>query len=632
MSRTVGIDLGTTNSEVAIVENGQPRVLPGADGDLLLPSCVGFSDTGKLLVGREALRQAAAAPDRTVRSIKRWMGTDHKTALQISADETRDYLPHEISAIILRALKQRAETALGEEVTQAVITVPAYFTDAQRQATKLAGEVAGLEVLQIINEPTAAALAYDVRSEETERVLVYDLGGGTFDVSVVEITGEVTEVLASHGNNRLGGDDFDRLLQLHLADRFRQTHDVDAPSDAVTQARLLRAAEQIKIDLSVHGFAAVREAFLSSKGKTALHLETEIARSDFEDLIRPLLEETLVSIDRALTDANLKAEDLDRVILVGGSTRIPLVQQMIEMHLGQAPTDGVQPDLCVALGAAIQAGVRTGEAVDAILVDVSPYSLGIAAVIDTPMGMMPDFFSVIIPRNSVVPVSRSQVYSTAVDNQPAVEIEVFQGENTLARENVPLGSFKVEGLPPQPAGSLKVEIHFDFDVSGILTVTATEKGKGQQGSLVVNNAAVHQLSSHELKQARIDLDALFEDDGDFDDEDADTDDFDTDDLDTDDLDTDDLDADETVAKPPRAIANVAAMSRKLDPVTALLERAEAALATLTDPDQVEELQDLIEQLDTALGDPDIQPEDSAMVTLQEELEDFLFYLSTPAES
>ncbi|NJR66263.1 MAG: Hsp70 family protein [Leptolyngbyaceae cyanobacterium CRU_2_3] len=512
MSRTVGIDLGTTNSEVAVVENGQARVLPGEDGDLILPSCVGFSDTGKLLVGREALRQYAAAPDRTVRSIKRWMGTDHKTTLRVdtASDESRDYLPHEISAMILRALKQRAETALGETVTQAVITVPAYFTDAQRQATKTAGEIAGLEVLQIINEPTAAALAYDVRSEETEQVLVYDLGGGTFDVSVVEITGEVTEVLSSHGNNQLGGDDFDRRLQLHLAERFRQTHGVDVPDDLATQARLLRAAEQVKVTLSAHAFAPVREAFLGSKGKTALHLEAEISRSDFEDLIRPLLEETLEAIDRALTDADLDAEDLDRIILVGGSTRIPLVQQMVEEHLGQPPVDGVQPDLCVALGAALQAGVLVGEDVEAILVDVIPHSLGISAAVDTPMGIMPGFFSVIIPRNSVVPISRSEVYSTLSPNQSAVEIEIFQGENQIAEENVPLGSYKIEKLPPGPAGSIQIEVHFDFDLNGILTVTTTEKGKGQQGTLVVNNAGIQRLSSHELKQARADLDALFE--------------------------------------------------------------------------------------------------------------------------
>ncbi|MBO3460446.1 Hsp70 family protein [Aetokthonos hydrillicola Thurmond2011] len=601
--RAVGIDLGTTNSEVAIVENGQARVLPGEDGDLILPSCVGFSDTGKLLVGREALRQYAAAPERTVKSIKRWMGTDHKTTLDIgvradaakreaSGNETREYLPHEISAIILRSLKQRAESALGEPVTQAVITVPAYFTDAQRQATKTAGEIAGLEVLQIINEPTAAALAYDLRSEDTEKVLVYDLGGGTFDVSVVEITGDVTEVLASHGNNRLGGDDFDRLLQLHLANIFRKQHSVDVPDDAATQARLLRAAEQLKIELSSHGFATVREAFLGSKGKTPLHLEVEVARTEFEELIQPLLKETLEAIDRALSDANLKPDEIDRIILVGGSTRIPLVQTMIEEHLGQPPTDGIQPDLCVALGAALQAGVLVGESVDSILVDVIPHSLGIAAAVDTALGIMPGYFSVIIPRNSVVPVSRSEVYSTLSDNQEAVEIEVFQGENPIAEENVPLGSFKVENLPPKPAGSIQVEVHFDFDINGILTVTTTEKSKGQQGTLVVNNTGIQRLSSNELNQARQELDALFE-------------------------------SDETVEiSSERTIEPI-----EIDPeLQALLNRAEKVIETLDD-EQAEELQDLLDQIEDAIAE-----ESSQLPEMQQELEDFLYYASSNEEA
>ncbi len=585
MGRAVGIDLGTTNSEVAIVENGQARVLPGEDGDLILPSCVGFSDTGKLLVGREALRQYAAAPERTVRSIKRWMGTEHQTSLG-----DRNYLPQEISAIILRALKQRAEVALGESVTQAAITVPAYFTDAQRQATKTAGEIAGLEVLQIINEPTAAALAYDLRSDDSERVLVYDLGGGTFDVSVVEITGEVTEVLASHGNNRLGGDDFDRRLQLHLAELFRKEHGVDIPDDAATNARLMRAAEQAKIRLSSHGFATVREAFLGSQGKTALHLEVEISRQDFEKLLRPLLEETLEAIDRALDDAKLGPEQLDRIILVGGSTRIPLVQQMVEEHLGQPPTAGIQPDLCVALGAALQAGVLVGEAVDAILVDVIPHSLGISVAVSTRMGIMPGFFSVIVPRNSVVPVSRSQVYSTLSDNQETVEIEVFQGENDIAEENVPLGSFKVENLPPRPAGGVEVEVHFDFDLNGILTVTTTEKGKGQQSSLVVNSSTgVHRLSSHELKQARAELEALFE-------------------------------SDETI--------EATAKEMTLDPELALLvERAAQALETLN-PEQAEELQDLLDRIEAA----DSAGQTAELNQLQEELEDFLYYVSTNTDT
>jgi molecular chaperone DnaK len=511
MGKAVGIDLGTTNSVVAAIDNGQPWVIPDDTGELMLPSCVGLGTSGKLLVGREALRQYAAAPDRTVKSIKRQMGTDHQTTLG-----ERHYLPQEVSAIILRTLKQRAEAALGEEVTQAVITVPAYFTDAQRQATKEAGDIAGFEVLQILNEPTAAALTYDFRTEETERVLVYDLGGGTFDVSIVEITGEVTEVLASHGNNRLGGDDFDRRLQLHLANVFRQTHGTPVPEDAVIHARLERAAEQAKIDLSEHAFTTVREPFLASQGKTALHLELELARETFEGLIEPMLKETLDAIDRALTDAKVEASELDRVILVGGSTRIPLVQRMVAGHLGQAPIDSIQPDLCVALGAAVQAGVLSGESVDAILVDVIPHSLGISAVMGTPMGIIPGMFSTIIPRNSVIPVSRSNVYSTMMDNQEVVEVEVYQGENAIARENVPLGSFRVEGIPPRPAGSVQIEVHFDFDHNGILTVTATEKGKGQQSSLVVNDAATTRLSSHELTQSRADIESLFEFSGDID--------------------------------------------------------------------------------------------------------------------
>ena len=504
MTKAVGIDLGTTNSVVAAIEEGQPWAIPDEEGEVILPSCVGLDANGKLLVGRDALRQYAAAPERTIKSIKRQIGTDQKTTLG-----DKDYLPQEISAILLRRLKQRAETALGEEVSQAVITVPAFFTDAQRQATKEAGEIAGFEVLQVLNEPTAAALTYDFRTEETERVLVYDLGGGTFDVSIVEITGEVTEVLSSHGNNRLGGDDFDRRLELHLADLFRQTHGVAVPEDAGVQARLLRAAEQAKMDLSAHVFATVREPYLVSQGKTALHLEVELSRETFEGLIEPLLSDTLEAIDRALEDAGMAASDLDQVILVGGSTRIPLVQNMVAAHLGQTPIDGIQPDLCVGLGAAIQAGVLSGEAVEAILVDVIPHSLGIAAAMSTPMGSVPGLFSIVIPRNSVIPVSRSQVYSTVTDNQETVEIEVFQGENMIARENVPLGSFRVEGLPPRPAGGIQVEVHFDFDHNGILAVTATEKGKGQQSTLIVDDAATGRLSTHELTKAKTEIESLF---------------------------------------------------------------------------------------------------------------------------
>jgi molecular chaperone DnaK len=600
MAKTIGIDLGTTNSEVAIVENGQARVLPGANGDLILPSCVGFSDMGKLLVGRDALRQYEAAPERTVKSIKRWMGTDHQTALG-----DRSYSPTEISAMILRSLKQRAEEALGEPVSQAVITVPAYFTDAQRQATKTAGEIAGLEVLQIINEPTAAALAYELRSEYTEQVLVYDLGGGTFDVSVVEMTGEVTEVLASHGNNRLGGDDFDRRLQLHLKDLFRKAHGVDVPDDAATDARLLNAAEQVKIHLSSHAFTTVREAFLGSKGQTALHLDAEIARDDFEQLIQPLLNETLEAIDRALKDAQLAPDDLDRIILVGGSTRIPLVQRLIAAHLGQAPTDGIEPDLCVALGASLQAGVLAGEAVDAILVDVIPHSLGISAAVDTPIGVMPGFFSVVIPRNSVIPISRSQVYSTMQDHQPRVNIEVFQGENPIAEENVPLGDFHVDNLPPRPAGTIQIEVHFDFDLNGILTVTATEKGQGNQVSLEVNNTGIEHLSSHEITQAQTDLESLF----------AEMDEGEESLIDID-------EAIDTVTVNSRAVNSRSSRSfNALTPEqTAILQRAETALQSM-EGERADELQDLFDQVVEMLSaDPSADLSD-----LMAELEDFLYY-------
>lgn len=504
MGKVVGIDLGTTNSVVATLDNGQPWVIPDEEGELMMPSCVGWSTTGQLLLGREALRQYGAAPERTVKSIKRQMGTDHKLK-----GGPKDYFPQEISAMILRALKEQAQSALGESVTSAVITVPAYFTDAQRQATFEAGEIAGLEVLQILNEPTAAALTYEFRSQETEIVLVYDLGGGTFDVSIVEITAEVTEVLASHGNNHLGGDDFDQRLKQYFKEKFRDSHKVELEEDPALEARLLRAAEECKLTLSEKTSTKVREAYLGSKGKKALHLELEVSRQDLESLIEPMLLQTKEAIDLTLEDAELDPEDLDRVILVGGSTRIPLVRRLVEEHLGQAPFDSINPDLCVALGAALQAGVLAGESVESILVDVIPHSLGIAVMEDTLLGLRSGMFSTIVPRNSVIPISRSEVYTTVSNNQETVEIEVFQGENVIAKENVPLGSFKIEGLPPLPAGDLELEVHFDFDLNGILTVTATEKHFGKSQSLQVNNATTSRLSSHQLQQSKAEIESLF---------------------------------------------------------------------------------------------------------------------------
>lgn len=504
MATVVGIDLGTTNSLVAALDGGQPWVIPDEAGELLLPSVVGVTAEGQLLVGASAKRQYAAAPERTVRSIKRQMGSDTRVTLAEGS-----YRPQEISALILRALKQRAETALNDTVEQAVITVPAYFTDAQRQATKEAGEIAGLEVLQILNEPTAAALVYDRPDEDSQRLLVYDLGGGTFDVSIVEITGPVTEVLASHGNNRLGGDDFDRLLQRFLAERFEQVHGIPLPAEPALEARLLEAAERAKMQLSEQCQVSVREAYLHREGDTPLHLDIELTREQFETLIRPLLADTLTAIDRTLTDAGLQADQLDRVILVGGSTRIPLVQELVEGHLEGVAVSSFEPDRCVALGAALQAGVLNGEEVDTFLVDVTPHSLGIAAAMDTDFGLISNLFSAIIPRNTVIPVTRSQLYRTSVDNQRLVRIEISQGENVKADENVPLGSFVVEGLPPRPAGEVTIDVQFSFDFNGILTVTASETSGGRQERLVVNNATIHRLASHELDQSRDVVENLF---------------------------------------------------------------------------------------------------------------------------
>lgn len=504
MATVVGIDLGTTHSLVAALEEGQPWVIPDEEGELLLPSVVGIGADGNLLVGAAARRQAALAPERTVRSIKRQMGSEGTVAMAGTA-----YRPQEISALILRTLKQRAEQALGEPVAQAVITVPAYFTDAQRQATKEAGEIAGLEVLQILNEPTAAALMFDRRDDSGQRLLVYDLGGGTFDVSIVEITGPVTEVLASHGNNRLGGDDFDRRLQRLLADRFEQAHGMALPADAVLEARLLQVAERTKIQLSERSRVTVREAFLHSQGDTPLHLDTELLREEFEALIQPLLADTLTAIDRALADAGLQAADLDRAILVGGSTRIPLVQELVAAHLPGVAVNSFEPDRCVALGAALQAAVLDGQEVEAFLVDVTPHSLGVATAMETEEGLIPNIFSTIIPRNTVIPARRSRLYYTMHDNQKLVRIEVSQGENLNAADNVPLGSFEVEGLPEKPAGDVSIEVQFGFDLNGILTVSACETSSGKQEQLVVHAAGSQRLASHQLERSRDLVDSLF---------------------------------------------------------------------------------------------------------------------------
>ncbi len=423
--RTIGIDLGTTFSLVASIEEGRPRVLAD-QGERLLPSVVGFSSQGELLVGAPARNQYVLEPEATVKSIKRKMGTEERVTLQ-----GREFRPQEISAYILRELKQRAERALGEPVERAVITVPAYFTDAARQATRDAGEIAGFEAARIINEPTAAALAYGLDREDDQKVAVYDLGGGTFDVSIVELSQGVVEVRASHGNTQLGGDDFDQLLVDHLAEKFRAQHGIDLREDRRARARLTRAAEQAKIALSDAPYTRVTDEYIARKILVPLHLDVEVSRTEFENLIRPLVRSTLESVDRALQDAGLRPKELSKVLLVGGSTRIPLVRQMLAAHLGSEPSAEVHPDEAVALGAAIQAAIIDGEPIEAILVDVAPHSLGIETVHLVLDHLLPDRFALLIPRNSTVPCSKADSFYTLTPEQDAVRIRVHQGDEPV---------------------------------------------------------------------------------------------------------------------------------------------------------------------------------------------------------
>jgi molecular chaperone DnaK len=484
MDVIVGIDLGTTNSEIAYVkEGGQPQVIPDETGEVILPSFVGLSDDGRLLVGHAARNQWLLAPDRTVKSIKRRMGEEVKVRLG-----DQEYTPQEISAMILRTLRDRAARYLDYDVRRAVITVPAYFNDAQRQATREAGELAGLDVVRIINEPTAASLTYDTDQQELKRLLVYDLGGGTFDVSIVQVQDGVVEVLASHGDTQLGGDDFDRLLAEHIMQRFADEHQIDLQTVPVAHARVLRAAEEAKKQLSFAPFASVQEEYIADKDGTPLHLSLEIARHEFEQLIQPLLDNTMTCVGQALDDARLRPSQLDQVLLVGGSTRSPMVSQLLEERLQQLPHQEVDPDLCVALGAGVQAAMIAGLEVGPVLVDITPHSLGIRCL-GTVGGLPSDsMFSPIITRNTPLPASRSELYNTVVDNQDAVLIEVYQGEQEDALLNTLVGEFTVEGLAAVPAGNqVVVQMHLTLD--GILQVTATEKRTGLQRQVRIENPA-----------------------------------------------------------------------------------------------------------------------------------------------
>ncbi len=504
MSETIiGIDLGTTNSEVAVLESGRPAVIPDEHGNRVLPSVVGIDDQGRLLVGEAALNQYLLYPERTVRSIKRKMGS-----AEIIRLGERGYLPQEISAIILRTLKDRAERHLGRPLHKAVITVPAYFNDAQRQATREAGQIAGLEVVRLLNEPTAAALVYETDLSRPRKVLVYDLGGGTFDVSVVQIEAGVVEVIASHGDNYLGGDDFDREIVELLGEKLRETYGVDVGLDRRALARLWRAAVAAKLTLSDRPYAQIREEFLTEKDGVPVHLNLELAREEYEALISPYLDRTVEALHIALSSADLTVSDIDQVLLVGGATRTPLVQELLEEELGQAPRVAIDPDLCVALGAAVQAGRLAGEAVKSVLVDITPYTFGTSYVGEREDGTFyPFVFAPIIKKNTPLPASKAEVFYTLVDGQEQVEVRVYQGEAEDAQNNLLVGEFMVEGLRKALAGD-PIVVRFDLDLDGILKVTATEKATGLEKSIQIEHA-VARMDQAAIESARARVGELF---------------------------------------------------------------------------------------------------------------------------
>ena len=483
MDHIIGIDLGTTNSEVAVVRDGRAVILPDEDGDPILPSVVGLDPQGRLLVGKAARNQATLAPERTIQSIKRQMGQETTVALG-----DQKYSPQEVSAIILRTLKERAERALGVPVKKAVITVPAFFTEGQRAATRQAGELAGLEVARIINEPTAAVLTYDPHPPERERLLVYDLGGGTFDVSIAQVESGVIEILASHGDTHLGGDDFDQLLVDHICNRFQKQHGVDLRVEAVARGRVLRAAEDAKKRLSTEAVAVILEEFIAESNGVPLHLKLELDRTEYEELIEPLLRRTLDCLDRSLDDAKLRADEIDKVVLVGGATRTPLVHTLLRDRLGRPVNSEIEPDLAVALGAAVQGALIAGVDVGAVLVDITPHTLGIST-----LGNLHGFesihaFAPIIERNTPLPATRTEVFSTITHGQKLVRIEVYQGESDDVRHNTPVGQFQIEGLANVEAGN-QIVVRLDLDLNGILKVTATERATGLARQLVIDNAA-----------------------------------------------------------------------------------------------------------------------------------------------
>ena len=497
MSKIIGIDLGTTNSCVAVIEGGEPVVIANAEGARTTPSVVGFTKTGERLVGQVAKRQAITNPERTISSIKREMGTNYKVNI-----DGKDYTPQEISAMILSKLKADAEAYLGEKVTEAVITVPAYFNDSQRQATKDAGTIAGLNVKRIINEPTAASLAYGVDKESDQKIMVYDLGGGTFDVSIIEMGDGVTEVLATNGDTRLGGDDFDQRIIDWLADNFQKENGIDLRKDKMAAQRLKEAAEKAKIELSGVASTAINLPFITADATGPKHLDMTLTRAQFDAMTADLVERTMGPVRQAMRDAGLKASDLSKVLLVGGSTRIPAVQEAVKKEMGMEPFKGINPDECVAIGAAIQGGVLQGDVKGLLLLDVTPLSLGI----ETLGGVC----TKIIDRNTTIPTKKSQVFSTAADNQPSVEVNVLQGEREFARDNKSLGTFHLDGIAPAPRGVPQIEVTFDIDANGIVHVSAKDLGTGKEQSITIT--ASTNMSKEDIDKAVKDAERFADED------------------------------------------------------------------------------------------------------------------------